>query len=195
MRDKMRVLLYVVIAIALIGAITGCKSEEKTVEKELAETEITTVVEETMDTSFGIMLSEDEVAELFGNQVETEKVDTETISIKETDNVEETIQQKVEAVIAAPSESTQDEIETNMEESITQPTQEGTASVDKQEQTEYERYMAMSGDEQYAFYQNFESPEDFVNWLKTAQEEHEKKHPVKELDGIINLEEVIESQN
>ena len=45
------------------------------------------------------------------------------------------------------------------------------------EQTEYEKYMAMSGVEQKARMESFGSIESFFDWLTTAKVEYETAHP------------------
>lgn len=61
------------------------------------------------------------------------------------------------------------------------------------EQTEYERYLAMSGDEQKAFMESFGSIEAFFEWLNTAKAEHEALKPdIPIEDGKVDLGKVVD---
>lgn len=176
MCNKRKALLLVVIAVLLMATITGCGKKEQAEPAATTETTETTT-EATMDTTFVENMSEEEVEELFQEQEET----TEATS---AENISE------EANNEANSE-TKPQKETEPATKETEPAQ--TVPQSEQAQTEYERYMAMSGDEQYAFFQSFASPEAFMDWMNAAQAEYEEKYPSKELDGTIDLDEVFKS--
>lgn len=56
-----------------------------------------------------------------------------------------------------------------------------------QELTEYEKYNAMSGEEQMAYMQSFDSIEAFFTWYNNAKAEYEAAHPDIEIsDGVID---------
>lgn len=54
----------------------------------------------------------------------------------------------------------------------------------------YEAYQAMSGQDQMAFFELFDDPMEFFNWLNAAKEAYEIAHPDIEIgdDGIVDLE-------
>ena len=56
--------------------------------------------------------------------------------------------------------------------------------------TEYEKYYAMSSEEQKAFFNSFDSPEAFFEWLNAAREEYEKSY-----ETIVVGEDPIDVQN
>lgn len=62
--------------------------------------------------------------------------------------------------------------------------------------TEYERYLAMSGDEQQAFFESFGDPAAFFAWLNNARAEYEALYPGIDVgDGVIDLNDYIVSGN
>lgn len=78
--------------------------------------------------------------------------------------------------------------ETNVTEPETtefQPTESAPTIV----KTEYEKYMEMSGAEQKAYMETFDSIDAFFNWLQNAKTEHEAAHPSIEIgaDGKIDI--------
>ncbi len=58
--------------------------------------------------------------------------------------------------------------------------------------TEYEKYLAMSGAEQQAFFESFGDPAEFFAWLNNARAEYEALYPGIEIgEGEINLNDYI----
>lgn len=47
----------------------------------------------------------------------------------------------------------------------------------------FEKYEAMSGEEQEAFFESFEDPEDFFAWYNNAKAEYDARNPNVEIDG------------
>ena len=47
----------------------------------------------------------------------------------------------------------------------------------------YEKYNAMSGDDQMAFFNTFDSVEAFMDWYNAAKEKYEAEHPAIEIEG------------
>lgn len=57
------------------------------------------------------------------------------------------------------------------------------------EEMTYEKYIAMRGDDQMAFFNTFGSVEEFVAWYNTAKEKYEAEHPEIEIEnGEIDLD-------
>ena len=55
----------------------------------------------------------------------------------------------------------------------------------------YEEFWAMSGKEQQAYYESFDSVDDFFAWYNAAKAEHEAAHPgIDAGDGEIDLGEL-----
>ena len=69
----------------------------------------------------------------------------------------------------------------------TVPAEEVGISIE--EKTEYEKLLEMSGEEQQAFMESFESLEAFFAWLEEAKAEYEAKNPGIEIgtDGIVAI--------
>ena len=62
--------------------------------------------------------------------------------------------------------------------------------------TEYEKYQAMSGEEQQAFFESFDDPAAFFAWLNNARAEFEAMYPGIDVgDGEIDLNDYIVSGN
>ncbi len=62
--------------------------------------------------------------------------------------------------------------------------------------TEYEKYLAMSGEEQQAFFESFGDPAAFFKWLNAARDEYNALYPAVEIgNGEINLNDYIVSGN
>lgn len=102
-----------------------------------------------------------------------------------------------------PTEATEPETEPTEEtapsEEVTEPTEETTPSEETVPPTEgdnqgnatttsYEAYLNMSGDQQLAFMQSFDSMEAFFAWLNAAKAEYEAQNPGVDVgDGNIDL--------
>ena len=106
---------------------------------------------------------------------------TETTGVTESVSMVETTDPTSETVVlgmdeeAAATEETQD-----YENMPTVPAPEEPAM---QDTTEYERYTAMSGEEQQAFVDSFGSMEAFFEWYNTAKEEYEASKKDVEISG------------
>lgn len=62
--------------------------------------------------------------------------------------------------------------------------------------TAYEQYNAMSGDEQIAFMESFDSVDAFVAWYNAAQAEYNASRPAIEVEGgVIDMSEIISGTN
>ena len=63
----------------------------------------------------------------------------------------------------------------------------------KLEDTTWEQYLAMSADEQLAFFQKFSNPADFFTWKEKAEAEYEKNQNVIEVgaDGTVDLGQIL----
>ena len=60
----------------------------------------------------------------------------------------------------------------------------------------YEKYNAMSGNEQMEFFSTFASVEDFVDWYNSAKEKYEAEHPYIEIEnGEIDLDAIFGTGN
>ena len=99
-----------------------------------------------------------------------------------------------EATIPADNNSPTSSTETtNATEATTRVTEDPTVNPEetmpKSEQdteselTEFEKYNAMSGEEQMAFMQSFETIEAFFTWLNNAKAEYEAANPGIEISG------------
>lgn len=59
--------------------------------------------------------------------------------------------------------------------------------------TEYEWFMALSGDEQKEYMYSFPTIDDFISWLENAEKEYNDLHPPIMMDGTpIDAEEILE---
>lgn len=104
------------------------------------------------------------------------------------------------------TEMTEPEKETSAAEETTTPTEAGppeetqNTTPEETEATEpapavtnmtYERYCSLSGEEQMAYMQTFDSLADFFDWYNAAKEAYEKENPGIEIgDGNIDLGEI-----
>ena len=88
----------------------------------------------------------------------------------------------------APEDTTEAEQTTEMEQTTADPdvTYGGT---DGEEQTEYERYMNSSAEDQQAFYNSFSSPAEFFAWLNKAKQEYEDSRNTTQVgaDATVDL--------
>ena len=86
-----------------------------------------------------------------------------------------------------------EETEPTIEET-TQPEDEGV-DIHPDEMT-YEKYNAMSGEEQLAFFNSFASMEDFVAWYNAAKAKYDAEHPDIEVgDGNIDIGDIVGGGN
>ena len=117
---------------------------------------------------------ENKVAEEENNPVEKEAEvsEEETLSVtdvSEPENGETEATKSTEAPTEAPEETT-----------VPAPPASGT--------TEYEWYNSLSGDEQMAFMESFESVPAFFDWYNAAKAEYDALHPEIEIDdNVIDL--------
>lgn len=91
----------------------------------------------------------------------------------------------------APTTASEAEEETTIPaEEETKP-EETTTPAEKnpdtpaKETTEYEKYLAMSGQQQKAFMESFDSIEAFFEWLNEAKAEYEAANPAIEIDDVV----------
>lgn len=102
--------------------------------------------------------------------------------------------------VTTPSEeATEPTEETPPSEEVTEPTEETTPSEETVPPTEggnqgsagktaYEDYINMTGEQQLAFMQSFDSMEAFFAWLNAAKAEYEAQNPGTDVgDGNIDL--------
>lgn len=177
MRKKLKRNLFVCITVILILTIAGCGAKDNAPTTE----SVSETADATMDTTLGVIMTDEEIEKIFNQPAETLAEEN-----TEPDSANDTAENQDHSNTEKP------QTETKPIAQETEPTVH-TPSNQEYVQTEYERYMAMSGDEQYEFFQSFESPEAFMNWLNAAQAEYEELHPTKELDGVIDLEEIFEA--
>ena len=75
--------------------------------------------------------------------------------------------------------------------SATEPPYAESQPAENSGEMTYEKYNAMSGEEQMAFFSTFASVEDFVAWHKAAKEKYEAENPAIEIeDGEIDLDSI-----
>lgn len=95
--------------------------------------------------------------------------------------------QQTEAVDNEENDATQATEETKQPEETVQPT-EPNNDVPVAVVSDYQRYHNMSGEEQQAFIDGFESIEAFFEWYNAAKAEHERLNPGTEIgSGNIDL--------
>lgn len=91
------------------------------------------------------------------------------------------------------TEATEDTAETEPEEETTAATEEATeAPTDAAKLTEFEWYNALSGEEQMAYMESFDSMAAFFDWYNAAKAEYEQLHPSIEIgNGEIDIGDLI----
>ena len=74
-----------------------------------------------------------------------------------------------------------------------EPSQPSTAPTEEDKPMDYQTFHAMSGAEQQAFQQSFESLDEFFEWYNDAKEAYEKANPPIEVggDGVIDMEDLV----
>lgn len=73
----------------------------------------------------------------------------------------------------------------------------GTTDDTKPKTLTWEEYNALSGEEQYAYFQSFSDPKDFFAWQEKAKADYEKRHPTIEVgkDGTVDIGDLINGNN
>lgn len=118
-----------------------------------------------------------------------DETDPTDASVSETPDPSETPTETTEAT--APSEES-----TEPSEEATEPEETTPSTTPDSAVTSYEAYNAMSPDEQLAFYNTFESMEDFVAWYNAAKAEYDAQNPDIEIgDGNIDMDDIIGGGN
>lgn len=72
----------------------------------------------------------------------------------------------------------------------TSPTEQTSAGAEEEALT-YEQYLALSSSAQREYFDSFEDPQAFLTWFDAAKEIYDKEHPVIEVTGPIDLEDII----
>lgn len=103
---------------------------------------------------------------------------------------EETVIPEAEAATEATAESTVPEVTEEVPAATEETTAKPTAPAVTV--TEYEWYNALSGEEQMAFMETFDSMAAFFDWYNAAKAEYERLHPSIDIgDGNIDLGDLI----
>lgn len=157
---------------------------------------------------FAVILNTEEAAE------PSEPTEQTTQAAQETQGTQETIEVVPGAALndfeEADFEEKTPETTEETKESTTQPTTQNdstepsettvpTTGKDSEDEskpatdsTDYETYNAMSGEQQKAFMETFESVEAFFDWYNAAKEEYDAQHPDVEIgDDAIDFGEII----
>lgn len=171
--------IALILAAIIVAAFSACAKEEP---EHIME--VPAVVQESVP---GIVSGEDDgslddVTVIVAETKET----TESVDSSET---EETVAstEGTEATEAAAETGEKDEPD---QDEATEPVEKPTESV--KNMTQYEWYNSLSGDEQMAFMESFDSVPAFFEWYNAAKEEHEKQNPSIEIgDDVIDLGEII----
>lgn len=117
-------------------------------------------------------------------QTEDAVKETEEVTFPEGEGIEDTDEEELPEETTKATENTK---ATESTEATTQPTEESTTKPtetvpqDDPAVTAYEAYLAMSPEEQQAFFESFSSPEAFIAWFNTAKAEYDAKN--KTVDG------------
>ena len=103
---------------------------------------------------------------------------------------EETVVPETEAAAEVPAETTAPEVTEEAPSATEETTAKPTAPAVTV--TEYEWYNALSGEEQMAFMETFDSMAAFFDWYNAAKAEYEQLHPSIDIgDGNIDLGDLI----
>ena len=169
--------LALALAIVVLVLLAGCKSKQTTVI-----TETTVLTEEpTVETT-----------EVLGPQALDDSLPTkeETVTTTEPKATEpKATEPKATEPKATEPKVTEPEA-TEPKATEPNPTEpKPTESAPAVGETEYEKYMSMSGAEQKAYMESFGSIEAFFNWLQDAKAEYEAAHPDIEIgsDGKVEI--------
>ena len=159
-----RRILALLLAVVMILALAACKKNETPAES------VPGVIQTPDFNDGGLEATpdSDDVAPVTEAPAETE-AEEETASTEETQAPDTTEPAETTAPATEPEETT---VPTNPAVQM----------------TEYEWYNSLSGEEQMAFMESFDSVPAFFDWYNNAKAEHEKLHPDIEIgDGVIDL--------
>lgn len=179
------------LALTIVLSVTACTIREET----LPTTQVTTVSTETTVGEETTAPAETET--MPGVETSPENWDAEPRQTEETEPEEKETETKP-AKTEKPKETTPAGKETTpattapQEETVpetTEPAPVETEPVKTVEQTDYEKYLAMTGPEQQAFIDSFPTLEDFMAWLEKAKQEYEDK-AVGIGGGVIDLDKI-----
>lgn len=178
MNKKAIVILSLCIALAMI--LWGCNTRE-----EQTPTDNTTLPADATESA----TPETTVTEPSIPGVVANPFDDETIAGDSTENAGNT-----ENNNSGSSGSNENEKPEETKPSTGETTQPG--DIPSADEVTYEEYNAMSGEEQMAFFNTFDSMEDFVAWYNAAKEKHDSEHPDIEIgDGNIDIGDIIGGGN
>ena len=115
--------------------------------------------------------------------------ETETPAVTEKEQEEEPTTTSEEQTDGVQSEETKATEATDATEA-TEETQKPTNTI--VQMTQYEWYHSLTGEQQMAYMETFESMDAFFAWYNAAKEEHEKERPSIDIgDGYIDLDKII----
>ena len=190
-KKKWRILILVLLLVLTAGC--GKRNTESTE----AATEVAVTKETTEPLIPGV--EENSFSENDFLEVTTET--TESVVVEETESAEPTEAKKptestkpavstkpVETANPTESANSIETTETMVPEENSQPTTGNDQNTEEEKPSAYENYMNMSGAEQQAFIESFDSLEAFFVWLNNAKDEDEAKKDVIIVDdGVIDL--------
>ena len=135
--------------------------------------------------------SQTEAPEVPGNTEETEEPTRETIPGEpdpygESDEVTQKPTEETEPSEPATEPEEEDATENTQQPTEPEATQQpttGTTNIPTAGGTAYESYIAMSGEQQQAFIDQFASVAEFVNWYNAAKAEYDAARPDIEIGG------------
>lgn len=176
-----------VLVLVVILASTSCQKESASTNETF---ETAQSLETTIPETMGPGVAYNELGEPEFNTTEAQAETKAEEEDDETTEPEETESDETEPEETNPSET--EPVETKPEETtapVTEPETEPQPTA--KPMTDYERYLNMSGDEQTAFIESFDSVEAFFAWLNNAKAEHEAANPDIPIgDGSIDLGEL-----
>lgn len=179
--NKKTIIVIVAVVICLLFAtfaLHGCKAnpEEIKENKPVSTTEMTQAETETVDTQ------PTETLDPNGSYIVGGAVDSDW---NDEDSTEEESDEDDATKATDPAETKPQE---------TKPQETKPQGEAPRELTEYEKYMAMSPEDQQKYYNSFPSVEAFFEWLQKAKAEYEAGLDYVEIGkGPIDIEEIINS--
>ena len=165
-------LLFAVLMTVLVLFMAACHSNEVSVAEPTEESMLP-----------GIVGVETPVENPYENG-QQESAATDATEPEQPSEAETTPEETVEEPTEPAMEPTEPSAEpTEGEEEVTEPTESGNSGI-----TSYEAYLNMTGDQQRAFMESFDSIEAFFVWLNAAKAEYEAQNPGADIgDGSIDL--------
>ena len=179
-----RRIVALLLAVVMLLSLAACK-KQKPSDETTVPVEVIAGVEEVPDDFWEELTPAEQETEETKETAATEETEAtqETTATDPTDGNSPTEETKAPAATEDPKEN---------QDATTEATEPSAPEYSDTKLSQYEWYQELSGEEQVAYMNSFDSVADFFAWYNAAKDEYEKQNPSVEIGGgSIDLGDII----